>query len=487
LAHRNVARVRGAALSDVDNTMNRTDRLTRRRFLRAAAAGGVAYAFGRTPGVTYAQMSGDGTLSDYRALVCVFLFGGNDSWNMVVPASDAEHAVYAGTRQNLAIAQDLLLPLHLAAPDASGWSFGLNPAMAGLADLFNSGRAAIVANVGPLIAPATLSAYQNGSVPLPPQLFSHNDQQDQWHSLKGKVVSKTGWAGRIADALSPRLSSQRLALNVSLSGQTLFQAGAAAVPYTMGAAGPAAFTGFPATGIGPARRQAFQSVAGTRYESLYERAFASTALRALQFGESVTAALATAPEFPSLPSSSSPALSGLATQLRTVARLIAARDQLAMSRQIFFVATGGFDTHDDQVDDQPTLLGTVSDALKRFDDAMQQLGISQKVTAFTQSDFGRTLTSNGDGTDHAWGGVQIVTGGAVAGGRIYGEYPLLKIGARRGTDRADDVGGGRFIPTVSSDQYAATLASWFGVPEADLRTIAPSIDNFTARTLGFLI
>jgi uncharacterized protein (DUF1501 family) len=467
--------------------MNPADRLTRRRFLRAAAAGGVAYALGRTPGVTYAQMAGDGSLSDYRALVCVFLFGGNDSWNMVVPASDAEHAVYAGTRQNLAVAKETLLPLHLAVPDASGWSFGLNPAMAGLADLFNAGRAAIVANVGPLIAPATLAEYQNGSVPLPPQLFSHNDQQDQWHSLKGKVVSKTGWAGRVADVLSPRLSSQRLALNVSLSGQTLFQAGATAVPYTMGATGPAAFTAFPATGIGPVRRQAFQAVAGTRYESLYERAFAGTELRALQFGESVTAALATAPEFASLPSNPSPALSGLATQLRTVAKLIAARDQLAMSRQIFFVATGGFDTHDNQVDDQPTLLVTVSDALKRFDEAMQQLGISHKVTAFTQSDFGRTLTSNGDGTDHAWGGVQIVTGGAVAGGRIYGEYPLLRIGARRGTDRADDVGGGRFIPTVSSDQYAATLASWFGVAEADLRSIAPSIDNFAARNLGFLI
>jgi uncharacterized protein (DUF1501 family) len=228
-------------------------------------------------------------------------------------------------------------------------------------------------------------------------------------------------------------------------------------------------------------------VAGARYESLYERAFASTELRALKFGDDVTAALATAPELASLPSNPTPALSGLATQLRTVAKLIAARDQLAMSRQIFFVATGGFDTHDNQVDDQPTLLAAVSDALKRFDDAMQQLGVSQKVVAFTQSDFGRTLTSNGDGTDHAWGGVQLVTGGAVAGGRIYGEYPLLRIGARRGTDRADDVGGGRFIPTISSDQYAATLASWFGVAQADLRTVAPSIDNFAVQNLGLLV
>jgi uncharacterized protein (DUF1501 family) len=469
------------------SAVHRADRTTRRRFLRAAAAGGVAYAFGRTSGVTYAQMAGDGSFADYKALVCVFLFGGNDSWNMVVPSSDAEHAVYAASRQNLSIPKASLLPLQLAVPDPSGWSFGLNPAMPGLADLFNSGRAAVVANVGPLIAPATLAQYQNRSVPLPPQLFSHNDQQDQWHSLKGNVPSKSGWAGRIADVLSSRLASQRLALNVSLSGQTLFQAGVEAVPYTMGGAGPTAFAAFPVTGTGPARRQAFQAVADASYETVYERAFANVYKRALLFGDEVSAALATAPELAALPSNPSPALSSLATQLRTVAKLIAARDRLQMSRQIFFVATGGFDTHDDQVADQPTLLGTVSDALKRFDDSMQQLGLSHKVVAFTQSDFGRTLTSNGDGTDHAWGGVQFVTGGAVAGGRLYGEYPLLRIGARRGADRADDVGGGRFIPTVSSDQYAATLGTWFGVPEADLTKIAPSIDNFAARNLGFLI
>jgi uncharacterized protein (DUF1501 family) len=160
---------------------------------------------------------------------------------------------------------------------------------------------------------------------------------------------------------------------------------------------------------------------------------------------------------------------------------------MRMSRQVFFVSTGGFDSHDDQLIDQPNLLGGVSDALQRFDDAMQQIAMSQSVTVFTQSDFGRTLTSNGDGTDHAWGGVQLVTGGAVAGGRIYGQYPLLRIGARAGTDRADDVGGGRFIPTTSSDQFAATLARWFGVADADLASVAPSIDNFGQRDLGFMI
>jgi uncharacterized protein (DUF1501 family) len=201
----------------------------------------------------------------------------------------------------------------------------------------------------------------------------------------------------------------------------------------------------------------------------------------------VSAALASTPELTSLPTNPPPALTPLATQLRTVAKMIAARNELQMSRQIFFVAAGGFDTHDDQVANQPDLLGNVSDALARFDDAMLQLGMSQNVVAFTQSDFGRTLTSNGDGTDHAWGGVQLVTGGPVLGGRIYGDYPLLRIGARRATERADDVGGGRFIPTVSSDQFAATLCSWFGVGETDLPVVAPNIDNFAARNLGFLV
>jgi uncharacterized protein (DUF1501 family) len=467
-------------------TMNR---VARRRFLRNAAAGGIAYALARTPGVAWAQMGGGGNFADYRALVCVFLFGGNDSWNMVVPRSQAEYNAYAASRQNLAVPLASLLPINLAVPDPAGWLFGLHPSMTGIATLFNSGRAAFVANIGPLLAPTALTQYQNRSVPLPPQLFSHNDQQDQWHTLKGNAQSKAGWAGRIADARASRVATQQMPLNVSLAGQTLFLAGNATVPYTMGASGPTAFAGFGTTGMGLSRRQAFEAVLRAPHPTVYQQAFAAVQQRAVQFGDGINAALndPSTPNFISLPNSPPTPLSGLATQLRTVAKLIAMRDRLQMSRQVFFVSTGGFDTHDDQLNDQPNLLTTVSDALSRFDDAMQQIAMSQSVTAFTQSDFGRTLTSNGDGTDHAWGGLQLVTGGAVAGGRIYGQFPLLRIGARVGTDRADDVGGGRFIPTVSSDQYAATLARWFGVADADLALVAPSINSFAQRDLGFMI
>ena len=454
----------------------------RRRFLKALASGGAACALGHTPGLSFAQMVGGGDFSDYKALVCVFLFGGNDSWNMVVPRSDAEYAVYAASRQNLAVDRTTLLPINpLGSANAP---YGFNPAMPELAALFEQGRLAVVANVGPLLAQTSLDAYRNQSVPLPPQLFSHNDQQDQWHSLRGRAPSASGWGGRVADLLAPRTAAQQLALNVSLSGQTLFQAGATSVPYTMGAAGPVTFTGHGATGINQARQAAFSSLLNPTpaYATLYERAFASTQDRAVRAAERVSTALAAAQPLTTVFPTTS-----LGTQLRTVARLIAVRDALGMKRQVFFVATGGFDTHDDQLQDQPVLYSTVSQALGAFHRATAELGVADRVTSFTQSDFGRTLTSNGDGTDHAWGGVQLLMGDAVRGRTIAGTYPVLRINARRGADGADDVGGGRFIPTLSSDQYAATLARWFGVADADLATIAPAIGAFATRDLGLLV
>ena len=451
------------------------NRITRRRFVKALSAGGLVHALGVTPGTVWAQAAGTGGFGDYKAMVCVFLFGGNDSWSMVVPRSDAEYNAYAQSRQNLAIAKDQLLPVN--ALNGNGVLYGLHPSMQGVASLFESARCAVVANVGPLIAPTTKTQYQQKSVPLPPQLFSHNDQQDQWHSLRGLATSKSGWAGRIADLVAGQLSSQQLALNVSLSGNTLFQAGEVATPYIMGASGATTFTGMGSGATATARKANFTNVVNATYGSVYERAYAEIQKRALGYADLVNGALAAAPTL----TTAFPANSTLATQLQTVAKMIAVRDRLGMSRQVFFVATGGFDTHDDQLQDQPGLLGNVSSCLAAFHSATVELGVAEKVTTFTQSDFGRTLTSNGDGSDHAWGGVQLVVGGAVKGRTIYGRYPVLSING------PEDVGGGRFIPAVSSDQYAATLARWFGVSDADLPKIAPSIGNFTERDLGFLI
>jgi uncharacterized protein (DUF1501 family) len=458
--------------------------------MKAAAAGGLAYAFGRTAGTVQAQSVGISVFNDYKALVCVFLAGGNDCWNMVVPTSPAEYNAYsrsrggeAGVGSGLAIPLASLLPVSLQVAHPDGMTFGLHPSMTAFQGLFNSAHAAVVANVGPLMRPTTKTQYQTPGWELPPQLFSHNDQQDQWHSLRGKQLVKTGWGGRVADALLAQTGSQQLPLAVSLSGQTLFEAGAAARPYVMGATGAANFAGFAATGAGLARRQAFQAVLDATLSSttntLYERAYATVQASAVQFSDRVNTALGQSRSFTALPDSGV-TLSSLSTQLRTVAKMISVRSQLAMSRQIFFVQIGGFDTHDDLVTLQPNLLGDVSNSIKSFLDALTEMGMESAVTLFTHSDFGRTLTSNGDGSDHAWGGLQLVAGGAVRGAAIYGDYPLLEIGS------AQDVGGGRFIPTVSADQYAATLATWFGVADADLVRVAPNVGNFSQRNLGFL-
>jgi uncharacterized protein (DUF1501 family) len=463
----------------------------RRKFIKAAAAGGVAYAFGRTAGTIHAQMAGTGGFADYKALVCLFLFGGNDSWNMVVPTSTAEYNAYSrsrggGTSSSLAIDRAALLPITQVGQVSGDPTYGFHPSMTGARDLFAAGKLAVMANIGPLIRPTTKAQYQTAGTTghaLPPQLFSHNDQQDQWHSLRGRATVKTGWAGRVADVLNAQTGSQALSVNVSLAGQTFFQAGDVAAPYVMGSNGPTAFAAFPTTGAGPARRGSFETVLTSTVSSssntLYERAFAGVQQRAVRFADRLSSAIASGYSFNALPNTGN--LSTLQQQLRTVAKVISMRQSLGLSRQIFFVSTGGFDQHDDLVADQPGLLANVSASIKAFYDALNEIGMGESVTLFTHSDFGRTLTSNGDGSDHAWGGIQLVAGGAVRGGRFYGSYPLLE------TNGAWDVGGGRIVPTVSADQYAATLASWFGVPDQDLAKVAPSIGNFSTRNLGFMV
>ncbi|HNP65765.1 MAG TPA: DUF1501 domain-containing protein [Woeseiaceae bacterium] len=448
--------------------------LNRRDFLRTSGAAAV---FAATPGLAYSQVIGSGgAFDDYRALVCVFLFGGNDSFNMLVPNSNAEYGLYAASRQNLAIAQGDLLPI--TPPGQGSVTYGVHPSMSGFQNLFETGSAAIVTNVGPLIEPTTKDSFFNGTATLPPQLFSHNDQQDQWASLRGNVPSNTGWAGRMADLIRSGVTEQQMATNASLFGANLMQSADETVAYVMGPGGPLQFEGF---SLDPdsilfQQREAFRRIVDAQYASVYERGFADVQRRAIDAADTVTAAIDSAPiinaTFPQ---------SQLGTQLSSIARLIAVRDQLEMKRQIFFVAAGGFDSHDDQNDNQPGLLADISDAIAAFHAATVELGIDDSVTTFTQSDFGRTLTSNGDGTDHAWGGNQLVIGGAVAGRQLYGNYPLLDIGG------AEDVGGGRMIPSTSADQYAATLAKWFGIPDLDLDIVAPNLSNFAQRDLGFMI
>ena len=282
----------------------------------------------------------------------------------------------------------------------------------------------------------------------------------------------------MADLIRDGVAGQQMATNASLFGSNLFQSADETVAYVMGPSGPLQFEGFSTTPgeLLNEQRLAFNRIVDAQYDTIYERGFAAVQRRAIDAADTVTTAIDNAPTlntvFP---------LSQLGTQLETVARLIAVRDELQMQRQVFFVATGGFDSHDNQNEDQPGLLGGISEALAAFHAATVELNIADSVTTFTQSDFGRTLTSNGDGTDHAWAGNQLVVGGAVNGGDLYGSYPVLEIGG------PEDVGGGRMIPSTSADQYAATLARWFGIPELDLDVVAPNLANFGQRDLGFMI
>jgi uncharacterized protein (DUF1501 family) len=449
----------------------KTFNFNRRDFLGLTAAGLGAGALGLTP-------SGDAQaapFTDYRALVCVFLFGGNDAFNMVVPRSLAEYNAYARSRQNLAIARDALLPIDPLTSD--GAQYGLHPSMTALAPLFASGQLGIVANVGPLVQPVTRDQVLSRSVPLPPQLFSHNDQQDQWQTLAGRLSLKTGWAGRAADEIAVDTAAQRLPVNVTLAGTTSFQIGANSVPYAIGTEGSPAYFVLtnPQAALAAERRAMFERLLATRSASPIGRSFSAVQTRSLALADAVNGALAQAPTlrtvFPQ---------SQLGAQLGAVARMISVRDRLAMQRQVFLVAIGGFDTHDNQNTLQPGLLGDVSNSLAAFQAGLTELGIADSVVTFTQSDFGRTLTSNGDGTDHAWGGHQLVLGNPVRGRQIYGQMPSLEIGG------PDDIGGGRIVPTLGADQYAATLLRWFGLTPGQITAAAPNLANFSVRDLGFV-
>lgn len=455
------------------------NKLSRRKFLLQSSA---AAAIASSPGLAYSQMIGStAAFDDYRALVCIFLHGGNDSFNMLVPNTTAEYNAYQTSRQNLAIPRELLLPINPVSLTPGSEAFGLHPSMTSMQNLFESGNAAFVANLGPLVQQTTKFDYQNQSVALPSQLFSHNDQQSQWHSLKGAGTSNTGWAGRISDLINDEVLDQKMATNVSTSGTSLFQSADTTIAYVMGQDGPLQFDGFsddPASILFD-QKQAFQQVLDAQYGSIYERGFASIQSRAVAAADTVSTAITNA-ENSGIITTSFPN-SQLGRQLSTVAKLIVSRSELEMQRQIFFVGIGGFDSHDDQNQNQPNLLGGISEAMTAFYNATIDIGVADSVTAFTQSDFGRTLTSNGDGTDHAWAGNQLVVGGAVNGRDIYGDYPSLEIGG------PEDVGGGRIIPSTSADQYAATLANWFGIPDTQLDIIAPNLSNFPQRDLGFMI
>lgn len=461
---------------------------SRRDFLRTslyAALGGVGLhsALGSLRLISAAAAQRPYVFGDYKALVCVFLFGGNDSFNTLAPVSGTERSDYVGSRGDIAVAAG---ELHALTPADGGGpaNYGLHPAMSGLAELFNTGKAAIVANVGGLLYPVTQAQYQAGTVPVPPQLFSHSDQSVQWQTSRPDDASANGWGGRVADLLQSA-NSGPAPMSISLGGNNPFQRGAVVQPYGIGTEGverlsysdngPEAWFLEGDNAAGAAAWDALIEP-GTQAH-LLERAFAGSVRRSVDNYRIIAAALGEPP----LWTTPFPPDNDLAAQLQMVARLIGARGALGMSRQVFYVSVGGYDTHAAQLNDHPYLLSQLSQALQAFHAATVQLGVESGVTTFTASDFGRSLSVNADGTDHGWGGHHFVLGGAVRGKRYYGTLPSL---APAGNP--DDTGYGQIIPTTAVDQYAATLARWFGVDAGGIAGILPNLGRFGTTDLGFM-
>lgn len=449
--------------------------LTRRHFIRQAACAAVG-----TSAITSTlfdlrlinSIMAQGAPSDYKALVCLFLYGGNDANNLLVPRTGEQATQYALARANLAIPSGQLLPINPVVGD--GRDYGIHPACPELQTLFEAGNLAFLCNVGTLVEPITRAEYKAGSKRKPPQLFSHNDQQVQWQTSIPDQISKTGWGGRCADLMNPlnyvNGVPPQVSMAISLAGFNTFQVGDVVQQYQVATTGAVALS----SGSNATRQTAMNNILALPESNLFEKAFGDITERAIVNAGIVNTATGSVVLNTPFPTTS------IGSQLKMIAQLIGGRNALGLKRQIFFCSVGGYDTHGEQLTTQAGLFGELSQAVKAFHDATVELGVADAVTLFTGSDFGRTFPSNGVGSDHGWGSHQMVVGGAVNGKELYGTYPTLAING------PDDTGSGRWIPTTSVDQYSATLARWFGVGPGDLQTIFPNISRFGPSTLGFL-
>jgi len=447
-------------------------RHTRRDMLRLAccSAAGASLLGGLSKlGLVSALAQGT---TDYKALVCIFMFGGNDSNNMLVP-TDSRYAQYLQARSVLALPQSQLLPLQINGQS----TYGLHPSMPDMQGYFNNDKTlALVANVGTLVQPTTQATYR-AYTNLPENLYSHSDQQDQWQSAQLAGTPVSGWAGKVADNVQTYNAAAQFPPILSISGSPVFCTGITSRPFSMNPGQPPGLQGFDTSAASQARYAATQQL--LTFDSGLSMVQAANAVtgQAVKFAQVLSTALQNiAPLQTKFPTNY------LAQQLQQVAQVIAARSALGVQRQIFFCSYGGFDTHADQLPQQVQLLTDVSQSMSAFYQATKELGVASQVTTFTLSEFSRTLEpgSNG-GSDHAWGAHQLILGGAVQGNAVYGTFPTLVLA---GPDDADQ--NGRWIPTMALDQYAATLATWFGVSAANLPSIFPNLANFTTSNVGFM-
>ena len=506
---------------------------TRRGFIRQAlcAAVGTAAMSNTIRDLRFinaAMAQSASTISDYKALICVFLNGGNDSNNLFIPTIPAEWSNYAAIRTPvLAIPNTdgsgaTALALNNLTND--GHTYGIHPACPELQTLFNNGKLATIFNVGTLVYPVTKAQYSANSVALPPQLFSHADQQVQWQTSIPDRAPTTGWGGRCADLLdtyNPKNGANDvLSMCISLAGSNTFEVGGVVQQYSISSGGVVSLN----SALGPAAAQTARTTTLNNIlgidaiqQNMLAQNYALALEHALASGSGLTASLAGSPlasywkTFPTTvttPNGGSTFTSSLLAQLKMVAQVIeagyrsAATGGLGMKRQVFFVQVGGYDLHTGQTNNagntttdnskvvvgaQANLFAELSQSLNAFQNAMIQIGVQnsdpafeQRVTAFTASDFGRTLPSNSLGSDHGWGSHHLVLGGAVQGQRTYGKFPALVVGG------PDDTSTGRWIPTTAVDQFAATMATWFGVGSTNLSTVFPNLGRFSTPNMGFM-
>jgi len=461
--------------------MNSSHDLTRRRFIgRACAAVG---ATGMLSALAQLRMIGalaaDTAPTDYKALVCLFLYGGNDSNNLLVPIDNTSYGLYSAARTVLALPQSSLLPI-TPKTYSDGRLWGLHPSLVEVQSLFGAGQLALLANTGTLVQPVTLPQFKAGTVALPSQLFSHADQQVQWQSSISDMPFTTGWGGRLADIVNALNSNPKISMSVSVAGQNSFQVGNTVSQFAVNPSGAVTLSGVGTSGLTGTRYNAQQAILSMQEQNLFEAAFGGSTVSAVTDSALLNTILKAAPAL----TTTFPATS-VGSQMQMIAKMIGAAPQLGLTRQVFFASLGGFDLHSDQLAPHATLFGQLSQALNAFSSATAELGVQNQVTTFTASDFSRTFNTNGtsDGTagsDHGWGSHHLIMGGAVAGGDIYGQVPLLELGG------PEDTGRGRWIPTTSVDEYAATLASWFGVSAGSLPTVLPNLGRFASTNLGFM-
>jgi len=490
--------------------------LSRREFIRqaACAAVGTAALTATVRDLRFMNAAvAQSNISDYKALVCIFLAGGNDSNNLIIPTIQSEWANYNTIRTSVLALQltGVPFPVIPTSPlNSDGHSYGLHPACPEMVTLFGEGKLAVLFNTGTLVYPLTRAQYQSGALSKPPQLFSHADQVTQWQTSIPDQPPLTGWGGRCADLLAAVQPNAPISLSVTLSGANTFEVGTSISQYSVSTSGAVSLSG-----VSGARLQALTNVLALPYSNLQAQAYAKVAAHTINTSAVLNSAILPTADpsgsvqywttpFPGsspfqvvTPTSGQKFNSSLGPQLKMVARLIEAGHRsvasggFGMKRQIFFCNVGGYDLHTGQTalvngKIDPTqgahanLFAELSQCLLAFQRAMEQLGLSNSVTAFTSSDFGRTFPSNGQGSDHGWGSHHLILGGAVKGQQTYGKFPTLTVNG------PDDTSTGRWIPTTATDQYFATLATWFGVDSGNLTTVFPNLGRFGSTDLGFI-